>query len=63
MLNDHFPERCIGPGVLVEWPPESPILTKVYSFLCGYVRNKVFKKFTIEKMLNRLRIAFQNFRF
>lgn len=42
-LDDTFPNRWIGRGGFIEWPPRSPDLTPLDFFLWGYLKGKVFK--------------------
>ena len=35
VLNDKYPNRCIGRGGPVPWPPRSPDLTPLDCFLMG----------------------------
>ena len=37
-LNDQFPERWIGRGGPISWPPRSPDLTPLDFFFWGYVK-------------------------
>lgn len=61
-LDEEFPNRWIGRGGPVEWPPRSPDLTKIDFFLWGYVKEKVFQTppNTREDMIERIREAFQS---
>lgn len=61
-LNDRFPERWIGRGGPVNWPPRSPDLTKIDFFLWGYIKNMVYSEppTTKNDMKQRIRRAFQN---
>jgi hypothetical protein len=40
--NLHFPERWIGRGGPVPWPPRSPDLTPPDFFLWEFIKNKVY---------------------
>jgi len=41
-LDGTFPNRWIGRDGLTPWPPRSPVITPLDSFLWGYVKDKVF---------------------
>lgn len=58
-LNDRFPEKWIGRGGPVAWPPRSPDLTKLDFFLWGFVKDKVYQSppTTKEDMKVRIRNA------
>lgn len=58
-LNVRFPDRWIGRGSLVPWPPRSPDLTCLDFYLWGRVKNLVFnnRPTTAEDMKERIRIA------
>lgn len=61
-LNNQFPERWIGRGGPIRWPPRSPDLTKIDFFLWGFVKNEVYKiqPTTRDDMMNRIRNVFQS---
>jgi hypothetical protein len=42
-LDIHFPGRCVGRDGLVPWPRHSPNITPLNFFLCGYVKDNVYK--------------------
>jgi hypothetical protein len=42
-LQQLFPNRVVGLGHGVEWPPRSPDLTPLDFFLWGYLKNKVYQ--------------------
>lgn len=42
-LQQLFPNRVVGLGHPVEWPPRSPDLTPMDFFLWGYIKDKVYK--------------------
>uniref|UniRef100_A0A8C5R2R6 Transposase n=1 Tax=Leptobrachium leishanense TaxID=445787 RepID=A0A8C5R2R6_9ANUR len=41
-LNETFPERWIGRGGPIPWPPRSPDITPLHFFLWGYVKDMVY---------------------
>ena len=41
-LDDHFPNRWIGRGGPVAWPPRSPDLTPLDFFIWGYLKSIVY---------------------
>jgi hypothetical protein len=43
-LNEKFPNRWIGRGGPIPWPPRSPDITPMDFFLWGYVKDRVFAK-------------------
>lgn len=61
-LDQNFPERWIGRGSDVLWPPRSPDLTTCDFFLWGYVKEKVYQErfTTIENFKQSIRNAFQS---
>ena len=61
-LNNTFPDRWIGRGGLIPWPPRSPDLTKIDFFLWSYVKDQVYKvsPTTKEDMKQRIREAFRS---
>ena len=42
-LNEHFPDRRIGRGGPILWPPRSPDLTPLDFFLWGFVKSQVYR--------------------
>ena len=42
-LNDTFPERWIGRGGPIPWPPRFPDITPLDFFLRGYARDIVYR--------------------
>ena len=42
-LQQLFPNRVVGLGHTVEWPPRSPDLTPCDYFLWGYIKDQVYK--------------------
>jgi len=40
-LNEHYPDRWIGRGGPIIWPPRSPDLNVLDFFLWGYVKNLI----------------------
>lgn len=61
-LDDTFPQRWIGRGSDVPWPPRSPDLTTCDFFLWGYVKERVYQEaFTnINNLKQAIRNAFQS---
>jgi len=43
-LNDTFPDRWIGCGSTINWPPRSPDLTPLYFCLWGLTNSEVYRK-------------------
>lgn len=43
-LNNTYPERWIGRGRAVNWPPRSPDITKIDFFLWGYVKERLYQE-------------------
>jgi hypothetical protein len=41
-LNECLPDKCIGRGGFLAWPPRSPDLTPLYFVLWGYVKNIIY---------------------
>jgi hypothetical protein len=41
-LNNHFGDRWMGTYGPIRWPPRSPDLNPLDSFLWGYIRNNVY---------------------
>lgn len=58
-LDERYPEKWIGRGGPVPWPPRSPDLTSPDFFLWGYVKDVVFRNppTTREDMKDRIREA------
>ena len=42
-LNETFPNRWIGRTGPTPWPPRSPDITPLDFFLCGYVKDRVYR--------------------
>ena len=42
-INETFPNRWIGRNGPTPWPPRSPDITPLNFFLCGYVKDRVYK--------------------
>ena len=42
--DDHFPERWIGRGGPIHWPPRSPDITPLDFFLWGFVKDNVYMR-------------------
>ena len=43
-LNDTFPNRWIGRGSTINWPPRSPDLTPLDFCLWGMMKSEVYRK-------------------
>jgi len=43
-LNDTFPNKWIGRGSTINWPPRSPYLTPLHFCLCGLMKSEVYRK-------------------
>jgi len=43
-LNDTFPDRWIGRGSTINWPPRSPDLTPLEFYLWGLMKSEVYRK-------------------
>lgn len=61
-LNIHFPNRWIGRGGFVSWPPRSPDLTPLDFYLWGYVKDIVYtnRPTTPVDLKQRIRDAIAN---
>lgn len=61
-LNNWLPDRWIGRGGPLAWPPRSPDLTPMDFFLWGYVKDMVYRDepTTSEDMKQRIRRAFES---
>lgn len=59
VLNDLYPNRCIGRGFRIWWPPRSPDLNPLDFFLWAYLKEYVYRQpvATIEELEDRLREA------
>lgn len=55
-LNENYPERWIGRGGPVPWPPRSPDLTMLDFFLWGHIKNIVYRTApdTVEELRQRI---------
>lgn len=55
-LNTTFPNRWIGRGGPIAWPPRSPDLTPLDFFLWGYLKDRVFrtKPAHLNEMMDRI---------
>ena len=55
-LTEFFSQRIIALNHPVEWPLRSPDLTSCYSFLCGYLKSKVYTSppATIDDLIQRI---------
>lgn len=58
-LNQRFPNRWIGRGGPVLWPPRSPDLNPLDFFLWGYVKDAVYSEAPTTRlnMMERIRRA------
>ncbi|PNF31580.1 hypothetical protein B7P43_G00793 [Cryptotermes secundus] len=58
-LEKHFPGRWTGRGGPISWPPRSPDITPLDCFLCGYVKDVVYKTQVrdIDQLETRIRDA------
>lgn len=58
-LDNNFPERWIGRGGPVPWPPRSPDLTVLDFFVWGFLKEKVYATpvNTQDELINRIRNA------
>lgn len=63
-LDQRFPNKWIGRGGPINWPPRSPDLTKLDYFLWGTIKDIVYKTppSTRDDMKNRIIEAFQTIR-
>ena len=43
-FNDTFPNRWIGRGSTINWPPRSPDLTPLDFCLWGFMKSELYKK-------------------
>ncbi|KZC05411.1 hypothetical protein WN55_05441 [Dufourea novaeangliae] len=59
-LNELYPNKWIGRGGLVSWPPRSPDLTPLDSFLWGASGNAIYQAIptTPENMKQRIIAAY-----
>jgi hypothetical protein len=60
-LNEEFPQKWIGRGGPIPWPPRSPDIAPLYFFLWGYVKNIVYatKVTSVEQHCERIRGAIE----
>ena len=60
-LDEEFPQRWIGRGGPIPWPPRSPDITPLDFFLWGYVKDKVYsnKVTNMEQLHERIRAAIE----
>lgn len=58
-IKEMFPERSIGRGLHIEWPPRSPDLTVMDYFLWGRLKDIVYQEMpqSIEDMKNKIKLA------
>ena len=61
VLNKRFPDAWIGRGGPIPWPPRSPDLSPVDSFLWGYIKNIVYaeKIRNIQQLQERITSAIE----
>jgi hypothetical protein len=55
-LNDTFPNRWIGRGSTINWPPRSPDLTPLNFCLWGWMKSEVYRRKvdTWDELLDRI---------
>lgn len=60
-LDKHFPNRWIGRGGPIPWPPRSPDITPCDFFVWGFVKDRVYasKVNNTEEMKRKIREAFE----
>jgi hypothetical protein len=60
-LNEEFPQKWIGRGGPIPWPPQSPDIIPLDFFLWGYVKNIVYatKVTSVEQLCERIRGAIE----
>jgi hypothetical protein len=59
-LYRRFPEKWIGRGGPITWPPRSPDLTPLDLFFCGYIKDAVYVSplaTTLPELAGRIRDA------
>jgi hypothetical protein len=59
-LNRKFPEKWVGRGGPITWPPRSPHLTPFNFFFWGYIKNAVYVTSladTLPELAGRIRDA------
>ncbi|GBN59822.1 hypothetical protein AVEN_224639-1 [Araneus ventricosus] len=44
LLDSTFPQRWIGRGAVMAWPPRSPDITPLHFYLWGYVKQHVYSE-------------------
>ena len=61
-LNERFPNRWIGRGGPISWPPQSPDLSPLDFFLWGHTKNTVYstKSRSIDDLGNRITDVIQS---
>lgn len=59
-LDRHFPQRWIGRGGPIQWPPRSPDITPCDFFLWGYIKDIVYRTrvYTVIELRERITAAF-----
>jgi hypothetical protein len=55
-LNDAFPNRLIGRGRMINWPPRSPDFTPLDLSLLGWMKSKVYRRkvYTRDELFDHL---------
>lgn len=63
-LNETYPQRWIGRGSIVQWPPRSPDLNPVDFFLWGYMKERIYatEVETIGELRNRVNTVAEHLR-
>ena len=61
-LEATFPDRVIGRGCSIQWPPRSCDLTPMDFFLWGYIKDRVYKQkcHTLDQLRGRIRRAMRS---
>ena len=57
VLDHNFPDRWIGRGGPISWPPRSPDITPLDFFLWGYVKDRVYRTKVRDLQILRARIT------
>jgi len=59
-LDDHFPQRWIGRGGPIQWPPRSPDITPCDFFLWGFIKGLVYKSkmHSVAELKEKINAAF-----
>lgn len=63
-LDHTFPQRWIGRGGFIQWPPRSPDLNPMDFFLWGHLKDRVYETTvdTIEELRHRINVATEDLR-